>query len=86
MYKIVLTKQAAKDYVKLRSAHLLPKAKALLDLVAQDPYQTPPPCEKLLGDLSGSYSRRINIQHRLVYSVDEASKTVHVLRLWSHYD
>ena len=86
MYKVVLTRQAVKDYSKLKAAHLLPKAKSLLVLIAEDPFRVPPPCEKLVGNLSGAYSRRINIQHRLIYSVDESAKTVHVLRLWTHYE
>ena len=86
MYKVVLSRQAMKDVERLRAAGLLKNAKRLLDLLAQDPYHTPPPCEKLVGNLSGLFSRRINIQHRLVYQVLEEQKVVHVLRMWSHYE
>ncbi len=86
MYKIVYTKTAAKDIPKLKAAHLDGKAKALIDLVREDPYRTPPTYEKLVGDLNGLYSRRINIQHRFVYEVLEAEKTVKVISLWSHYE
>lgn len=75
MYKIVYTKTAAKDVPKLKSAHLADKAKALLDIIRDDPFQKPPPYEKLVGDLNGAYSRRINLQHRLVYQVYEEEKT-----------
>ena len=85
-WKLVYTKQAQKDAKKLASSGLKPKARALLELIAEDPYRKPPPFEKLIGDLSGAYSRRINIQHRLVYQVLEDEKVVKVLRLWSHYD
>lgn len=86
MYKIVYTKTAAKDIPKLKAAHLDGKAKALIDLIKENPYQTPPTYEKLVGDLNGLYSRRINIQHRLVYEVFEAEKIVKVISLWSHYE
>ena len=85
-WKLVYTKQAQKDAKKLASSGLKPKARALLELIAEDPYRKPPPFEKLIGDLSGAYSRRINIQHRLVYQVLEDEKVVKVLRLWSHYE
>lgn len=85
-WKLVYTKQAQKDAKRLASSGLKPKAKELLDLISEDPYQKPPPFEKLVGDLSGAYSRRINIQHRLVYQVIENEKVVKVLRLWSHYE
>lgn len=85
-WKLVYTKQAQKDAKKLASSGLKPKAKALLALIAEDPYRKPPPFEKLIGDLSGAYSRRINIQHRLVYQVLEEERVVKVLRLWSHYE
>lgn len=84
-WKLIYTKQAQKDAKKLVSSGLKPKAQELLSLVAQDPFQKPPPFEKLIGDLSGAYSRRINIQHRLVYQVLEAERMIKVLRLWSHY-
>lgn len=85
-WKLSYTKQAQKDAKKLASSGLKPKAQELLSLVAQDPFQKPPPFEKLVGDLAGAYSRRINIQHRLVYQVLEADQIIKVLRLWSHYE
>lgn len=85
-WKLIYTKQAQKDAKKLVSSGLKPKAQELLSLVAQDPFQKPPPFEKLIGDLSGAYSRRINIQHRLVYQVLEAERMIKVLQLWSHYE
>ena len=80
------TKQAQKDAKKLASSGLKAKAQALLAILEKDPWQNPPPFEKLVGDLSGAYSRRINIQHRLVYQVLEAEKAVKILRLWTHYE
>ena len=85
-WKLVYTKQAQKDARKLASAGLKEKAKKLLAVLEKNPYQTPPPFERLLGDLAGSCSRRINIQHRLVYQVIEDASVVKVLRLWSHYE
>lgn len=85
-WKLVYTKQVQKDAKKLASSGLKPKAQELLALIAEDPYHKPPPFEKLIGDLAGGYSRRINIQHRLVYQVLEDEQVVKVLRLWSHYD
>jgi Txe/YoeB family toxin of toxin-antitoxin system len=85
-WQLVYTKQAQKDAKKLASCGLKPKAQELLVLIAEDPYRNPPPFEKLIGDLAGAYSRRINIQHRLVYQVLEDEKVVKVLRLWSHYE
>lgn len=85
-WKLVYTNQAQKDAKKLASAGLKPKALELLTLIAEDPYRKPPPFEKLVGDLAGAYSRRINIQHRLVYQVLEQQRTIKVLRLWSHYE
>lgn len=85
-WRVVFTKQAQKDARKLAAAGLRPKAERLLALLAQDPFQTPPSYEKLLGDLAGAYSRRINIQHRLVYQVDREQMTVKVIRLWTHYE
>lgn len=85
-WMLVYTKQAQKDANKLASSGLKQKAQELLALIAQDPYRKPPPFEKLIGDLAGTYSRRINIQHRLVYQVLEDEKVVKVLRLWSHYE
>ena len=85
-WKLVYTKQAQKDARKLASGGLKPKAQELLALIAEDPFRRPPPFEKLIGDLSGAYSQRINIQHRLVYQVLEDQGVVKVLRLWSHYE
>ena len=82
----VFTKQAQKDAKKLSSAGLRPKAEALLEVLRKNPFQPPPPYEKLVGDLAGAYSRRINIQHRLVYQVLTEIKTVKVIRLWTHYE
>ena len=86
MWQLYYTKQAQKDARKLASSGLKNKAQELLTIIEQDPYQNPPPYEKLVGDLSGAYSRRINIQHRLVYQILEKEKSVKVLRLWSHYE
>ena len=83
---IVFTKQAQKDAKKLASSNLRPQAQRLLDVLAADPFQNPPPFEKLLGDLEGAYSRRINIQHRMVYQVYPTERTVKVLRMWTHYE
>ena len=85
-WRIVFTKQAKKDAKKVARAGLRPKAEELLDILRQNPYQTPPRYEKLIGDLSGAYSRRINIQHRLVYQLYEDEKTVKILRMWTHYE
>lgn len=85
-WKLVYTRQAQKDAKKLASSGLKPKAQELLALIAEDPYCKPPPFEKLIGDLAEAYSRRINIQHRLVYQVIENERVVKVLRLWSHYE
>lgn len=85
-WQLVYTKQAQKDAKQLAASGLKPKAQALLALIAEDPYRRPPPYEKLVGDLAGAYSRRINIQHRLVYQVLEDQQAVKVLRLWSHYE
>ncbi len=85
-WRLVYTKSAQKDAALLAAAGLKPKARALLDVLAENPYQTPPPFEKLVGDLSGAYSRRINIHHRLVYQVLEDEHAVKVLRMWSHYE
>lgn len=86
MYKIVYTKAAIKDISKLKSAHLDKKAKELVSIIGQNPYQIPPEYEKLVGDLKGLYSRRINHQHRLVYEVDKQEKIVKIISLWSHYE
>jgi Txe/YoeB family toxin of toxin-antitoxin system len=85
-WTLTYTKQAQKDAKKLAAAGLRRKAEELLELLAQDPFRNPPPYEKLVGDLLGAYSRRINIQHRLVYGVEAKSRSVKVLRLWSHYE
>lgn len=85
-WRVVFTKQAQKDAKKLSYAGLRSKAEQLLDILRDNPYQTPPPFEKLLGILSGAYSRRINIQHRLVYQVFDDKKVVKVIRLWTHYE
>lgn len=85
-WQIVLTKQAAKDAQKLVSAGIWSNAEKLLEVLAINPFQNPPPYEKLVGNLSGYYSRRINIQHRLVYQVLKDINTVKVLRMWSHYE
>ena len=86
MYQIVFTKQAMKDRKLIAQAGLEKRAKALLAVLAENPFQSPPPYEKLVGDLAGFYSRRINVQHRLVYSVHDKEKVVKVLRLWTHYE
>jgi toxin YoeB len=86
MWTLYYTKQSMKDAKKLASAGLKEKAQSLLEIIKANPYQNPPPYEKLVGDLNGAYSRRINIQHRLVYQVIEQEKAIKVLRLWSHYD
>ena len=85
-WKLVYTKQAQKDAKKLASSGLRQKAQELLALIAEDPYRKPPPFERLVGDLAGACSRRINIQHRLVYQVLEEQHVVKVLRLWTHYE
>ena len=86
MWQIYYTKQARKDAKKLASAGLKEKAQALLKIIQENPFQRPPPFEKLVGDLDGAYSRRINIQHRIVYQVLDKQKAVKVLRLWTHYE
>ena len=86
MWRVVFTKQAQKDAKKLAAGGLRPKAEKLLDILRENPYQKPPPFEKLLGDLSGAYSRRINIQHRSVYQVLAEEKVVKVIRMWTHYE
>lgn len=86
MYSIVYTKKAVEDIKFLKAAGLAKKAESLIQLLKETPYKTPPPCEKLLGDLQGAFSRRINIKHRLVYQVFEDEKTVKIISLWSHYE
>lgn len=85
-WRVVFTKQAQKDSKKLAAAGLQSKAEQLLQVLSEDPFRTPPRYEKLVGDLTGTYSRRINIQHRLVYQVDDKERVVKVIRLWSHYE
>ena len=85
-WRVVYTKQAQKDAKKLNAAGLRSRAEKLLLLLAENPYRNPPPYEKLLGDLAGAYSRRINIQHRLVYRVEEPQRSVTVIRMWTHYE
>ncbi len=84
-WKIVFTKKAQKDAKKLSTSGLKSKAEEIIDILKTNPYQTPPSYEKLVGDLSGAYSRRLNIQHRIVYQVINADKIVKVLRMWTHY-
>lgn len=84
-WQLIYTKQAQKDAKKLAASGLKPKAAELLDLLKENPFQNPPRYERLLGDLSGAFSRRINIQHRIVYQVIEDQKIVKILRLWTHY-
>ncbi len=85
-WTLVFTKQAQKDAKKLKASGLKPKAERLLEILELNPYQNPPPFEKLVGDLTGACSRRINIQHRLVYQVLEDVQTVKIIRLWTHYE
>jgi len=85
-YAILYSKQSLKDAKRLSAAGLAGKAQALIEILEQNPLQTPPRYEKLVGNLKGAYSRRINIQHRLVYQVDESHKKVRILRMWSHYE
>jgi Txe/YoeB family toxin of toxin-antitoxin system len=85
-WKIVYTKQVQKDAKKIATAGLRQRAEKLLEILSKNPFQIPPPYEKLVGDLSGAYSRRINIQHRLVYQVLEGIRTVKVIRMWTHYE
>ena len=84
-WQLVFTKQAQKDAKKLAGAGLRRKAEELLDILKKDPFQNPPPHEKLVGDLAGAYSRRINVQHRLVYQVLEQERLIKVIRMWTHY-
>lgn len=85
-WRVVFTKQAQKDAKKLNVSNLRPKAEAPLALLREDPFRTPPSFEKLIGDLSGAYSRRINVQHRLVYQVLEDERIIKVLHMWTHYE
>ncbi len=84
-YKILYSKLALKDAKKLTSSNLDKKAKELIEIIKKDPFQKPPPYEKLVGNLNGSYSRRINIQHRLIYEVRETNKVIRISRMWTHY-
>lgn len=84
-WELVFTKQAQKDAKKLARTGLKKKAQILLDVITENPFQNPPPYEKLIGDLTGAYSRRINIQHRLVYQVFQKEHIVKIIRLWTHY-
>jgi len=86
MYKLLYTKQAQKDAKKLGASNLKEKALLILEILEADPFAKPPPYEKLVGDLSGAFSRRINIQHRIVYQVIESEKIVKILRMWTHYE
>lgn len=85
-WKLVFTKQAQKDAKKIVHSGLKPQAEKLLEIIKENPFKNPPPYEKLVGDLYGAYSRRINIQHRMVYEVIEDIKTVKVIRMWTHYE
>jgi len=86
MWRVVFTKQAQKDAKTLSAAGLRPKAEKLIETLRENPFQTPPPFEKLLGDLSGTFSRRINILHRLIYQILDDEKLVKVIRMWTHYE
>jgi Txe/YoeB family toxin of toxin-antitoxin system len=86
VWRIVFTPQAAKDAKKLKRSGLKPKAEVRLTILSSDPFQSPPPLEKLVGDLAGAFSRRINIQHRLVYQVLRRERIVKVIRMWTHYE
>ncbi|MFO7888906.1 MAG: Txe/YoeB family addiction module toxin [bacterium] len=85
-WKVVYTKQAQKDAKKLTRSGLKEKALTILELLSEDPFKTPPPYEKLVGDLSGVYSRRINIQHRIVYQIIQEKKIIKIIRMWTHYE
>jgi toxin YoeB len=85
-WRLVYTKQAKKDAKRIAQSGLKSQAEHLLEILKEDPYRKPPPYEKLLGDLAGAYSRRINIQHRLVYQILDDIKTVKIIRMWTHYD
>ena len=86
MYKVVYRKQALKDLEKNKASNLKNRTKKLIDIIKENPFQNPPPYEKLVGDLSGAYSRRINLQHRLVYQVFEDKKVIKIIRMWTHYE
>ncbi len=86
MWQVVYTKQAVKDIEKLKAASLDKNAKQLIEVIKENPYQNPPRYEKLVGDLNGAYSRRINVQHRLIYEVIKDEKTIKIIRMWTHYE
>ena len=86
MYSIVYTNKAAADIANLKAVKLDTRAKALIDILREDPYRTPPPCEKLQGDLQGTFSRRINIKYQLVYQLYEEERTVKIISMWTHYE
>lgn len=85
-WRVVFTKQAQKDAKKISASGLKQKAETLINILGENPYQVPPPFEKLLGDLAGAYSRRINIQHRIVYQIINEEKIVKIIRMWTHYE
>jgi len=85
-WKIVFTRQAQKDAEKISASNLKPKAEKILEFLRQHPLQTPPPYEKLIGDLAGAYSRRLNIQHRIIYQIITDEETVKIIRMWTHYE
>lgn len=85
-WRLVFTRQAQKDAKKIAQSGLKPQASKLLEVLQNNPYQNPPPCEKLVGDLTGAFSRRISIQHRLIYQVLDDIKTVKIIRMWTHYE
>ncbi len=85
-WRVVFTKQAQKDAKKISSSGLKQKVEALINILRENPYQVPPPYEKLIGDLAGAYSRRINIQHRIVYQIMDEEKIVKIIRMWTHYE
>ena len=85
-WQLVFTRQAQKDAKKIAHSGLKPQAERLLEIIKENPFQNPPPYEKLVGDLSGAYSRRINIQHRLVYQLMDSIEIIKVIRMWTHYE
>lgn len=86
IWRVVFTKQAQKDAKKLSASGLKPKAEKIIEILRRNPFETPPPFEKLVGDLTGAYSRRLNIQHRIVYQIMAEEKIVKVIRMWTHYE
>lgn len=86
MYKVVYRKQAQKEILNLKSVGLAERAKNLIEIIKKNPFQNPPPYEKLVGDLQGAYSRRINIKHRLIYQIYEEEQTIKIISMWSHYE